>query len=206
MGLLGPGTQPRQMTGAPPAREREASAPVRARPAEQRPSCEDRGGGQAHTHPARQVREGSRPRRGCRTAGARGERDAAAESEHRRRRPPGLASCWDGSRIALLPPARALLSAQPAVHVTATERPRGREAGSRAGLRGRGAGRKETGRVLHGQEAGQPKGRGFEERGLRGEEPKGGGRGGLGRARGLRSEGTERRGLKACDGVAGRES
>lgn len=43
----------------------------------------------AHTHPARQVREGSRPWRGCRAAGAKDERDTAAESEHRRRQHDG---------------------------------------------------------------------------------------------------------------------
>lgn len=51
------------------------------------------------------------------------------------------------------PPAgpRAPLSAQPAAHVTATERPRGREAGSEAGLSGRAAGRMEKGRVFMGK-------------------------------------------------------
>lgn len=50
------------------------------------------------------------------------------------------------------PPAgrRAPQTAQPAAHVTATERPRGREAGPEAGVCGSGAGRLKKGQVFIG--------------------------------------------------------
>lgn len=102
------------------------------RSAEQRPRRQGQADEQAPTLTRRGRCEGSRLRRGCRAAGAKGERDAGAESEHRSRRPSGFASCWDRSRIGLRPLAGALLSAQPAAHVTSTERPRGREAGAGA--------------------------------------------------------------------------
>lgn len=128
------------------------------RSAEQRPRRQGQAGEQAPTLTRRGRCEGSRPRRGCLAAGAKGERDAAAESDHRRRRPPGFASCWDRSRIGLRPLAGASLSAQPAAHVTSTERPRGREAGAGAGLSGRGAGRLGKGRVFMGKRRGPLRG------------------------------------------------
>lgn len=71
------------------------------------------------------------------------------------------------------PPAgwRAPQSAQPAAHVTATERPRGREAGPEAGVCGSGAGRLKKGQVFIGagtaEEAG-PWGRRAERGGVLG--------------------------------------
>lgn len=60
------------------------------RSAEQRPRRQGQADEQAPTLTRRGRCEGSRLRRGCRAAGAKGELDAAAESEHRRRRPPGI--------------------------------------------------------------------------------------------------------------------